>query len=191
MNPLRELLNQGQSVWLDFISRQLIRSGELKRLVEEDGLRGVTSNPTIFEKAIGGSADYDDSLREMLAQDRKTPVGQLYERIAIEDIQAAADVLRPVYDQTSGADGYVSLEVSPHLARDTQATIAEAKRLNSSVGRPNVMIKVPATRRGNSGYRGAHCRRGQCKYHIDVFAGALRGGGARLHQRPGALRRSG
>jgi transaldolase / glucose-6-phosphate isomerase len=148
MNPLRELLNQGQSVWLDFISRQLIRSGELKRFVEEDGLRGVTSNPTIFEKAIGGSADYDDSLREMLAQDRKTPVGQLYERIAIQDIQAAADVLRPVYDQTSGADGYVSLEVSPHLARDTQATIAEAKRLNSSVDRPNVMIKVPATPEG-------------------------------------------
>ena len=148
MNPLRELLNQGQSVWLDFISRQLIRSGELKRLVEEDGLRGVTSNPTIFEKAIGGSADYDDSLREMLAKDRKTPVGQLYERVAIEDIQAAADVLRPVYDETSAADGYVSLEVSPHLARDTQATIAEAKRLNSSVDRPNVMIKVPATAEG-------------------------------------------
>jgi transaldolase/glucose-6-phosphate isomerase len=148
MNPLRELLNQDQSLWLDFISRQLIRSGELKRLVEEDGLRGVTSNPTIFEKAIGGSADYDESLREMLAQDRTTPVGQLYERIAIEDIQAAADVLRPVYDQTSGADGYVSLEVSPHLARDTQATIAEAKRLNGSVGRPNVMIKVPATAEG-------------------------------------------
>ncbi|HEX6175330.1 MAG TPA: transaldolase family protein, partial [Candidatus Binatia bacterium] len=148
MNPLRELLNQGQSVWLDFISRQLIRSGELKRLVEEDGLRGVTSNPTIFEKAIGGSADYDESLREMLAQDRKTPVGQLYEQIAIQDIQAAADVLRPVYDQTSGADGYVSLEVSPHLARDTQATIAEAKRLKASVDRPNLMIKVPATREG-------------------------------------------
>ena len=114
--------------------------------MEEDGLRGVTQSDNL--RAIGGSADYDDSLKEMLAQDRKTPVGQLYERIAIEDIQAAADVLRPVYDQTSGADGYVSLEVSPHLARDTQATIAEAKRLNSSVGRPNVMIKVPATREG-------------------------------------------
>jgi transaldolase/glucose-6-phosphate isomerase len=148
MNPLKELLNQGQSVWLDFISRQVIQSGELKRLVEEDGLRGVTSNPTIFEKAIGGSADYDESLREMLAQDRKTPVGQLYERVAIQDIQAAADVLRPVYDQTSGADGYVSLEVSPHLARDTQATIAEAKRLKASVDRPNLMIKVPATPEG-------------------------------------------
>jgi transaldolase/glucose-6-phosphate isomerase len=148
MNPLRELLNQGQSVWLDFISRQLIRSGELKRLVEEDGLRGVTSNPTIFEKAIGGSADYDDSLKEMLAQDRKTPVGRLYEQVAIQDIQTAADVLRPVYDQTSGADGYVSLEVSPHLARDTHATIAEAKRLKASVDRPNLMIKVPATPEG-------------------------------------------
>src|ERR671915_449151 len=101
MNPLRELLNQGQSVWLDFISRQLIRSGELKRLVEEDGLRGVTSNPTIFEKAIGGSADYDDTLGEMLASDSQTPVGHLYERVTIEDIQSAADVLRPVYDETS------------------------------------------------------------------------------------------
>ena len=148
MNPLKELLNHGQSVWLDFISRQLIRSGELKRLLEEDGLRGVTSNPTIFEKAIGGSADYDDTLREMLAANPKTPVGQLYERVAIEDIQAAADVLRPVYDETGGDDGYVSLEVSPHLARDTEATIAEAKRLNASVNRPNVMIKVPATAEG-------------------------------------------
>jgi transaldolase/glucose-6-phosphate isomerase len=148
MNPLKELLNQGQSVWLDFISRQLIRSGELKRLVEEDGLRGVTSNPTIFEKAIGGSSDYDDTLRETLARDPKTSVGLLYERVAIEDIQAAADVLRPLYDQTDGADGYVSLEVSPHLADETQATIAEAKRLHNSVDRPNVMIKVPATRAG-------------------------------------------
>jgi transaldolase / glucose-6-phosphate isomerase len=148
MNPLKELLNHGQSVWLDFISRQLIRSGELKRLVEEDALRGVTSNPTIFEKAIGGSSDYDDTLREMLARDPKTSVGVLYERVAIEDIQAAADVLRPVYDQSGADDGYVSLEVSPHLARDTQATIAEAKRLNASVNRPNVMIKVPATTAG-------------------------------------------
>jgi transaldolase/glucose-6-phosphate isomerase len=148
MNPLRELMNQAQSIWLDFISRQLICSGELKRLVEEDGLRGVTSNPTIFEKAIGGSADYDDTLGEMLASDSQTPIGQLYERVAIEDIQSAADVLRPVYDETSAADGYVSLEVSPHLARDTQGTIAEAKRLNASVNRPNVMIKVPATPEG-------------------------------------------
>jgi transaldolase/glucose-6-phosphate isomerase len=148
MNPLKELQAHGQSVWLDTISRSLLRGGELKRLVEEDGLRGVTSNPTIFEKAIGGSADYDDALREMLAKDPKTPVGQLYEPLAIADIQTAADVLRPVYEETGGADGYVSLEVSPHLARDTQRTIAEAKRLKAAVDRPNVMIKVPATPQG-------------------------------------------
>ncbi|MPZ77598.1 MAG: bifunctional transaldolase/phosoglucose isomerase [Deltaproteobacteria bacterium] len=148
MNPLRELLNEDQSVWLDYISRQLIRGGELKRLVDEDGLHGVTSNPTIFDKAIGGSTDYDDTLREMLANDPKIPVGQLYERVAIEDIQTAADVLRPVYEETGGADGYVSLEVSPHLAHDTQGTIAEAKRLRGAVDRPNLMIKVPATPEG-------------------------------------------
>ena len=145
MNPLRELLNHGQSVWLDFISRQLIRSGELnvwwKRTV-------CAGSPVIRQSSRKQSA---------AAPITMTPAGNagagsqdsgwaLYERVAIEDIQAAADVLRPVYDQTSGADGYVSLEVSPHLARDTQATIAEAKRLNSSVNRPNVMIKVPATR---------------------------------------------
>jgi transaldolase len=148
MNPLKELLAQGQSVWLDYIRRDLIRTGELKRLVEEDGIRGVTSNPTIFEKAIAGSTDYDDALRALLAKDAKTDVGDLYERLAIEDIQMAADVLRAVYDETNGADGYVSFEVSPHLAHDTQATINEAKRLRAAVGRPNIMIKVPATPEG-------------------------------------------
>jgi transaldolase len=148
MNPLKELLAQGQSVWLDYIRRDLIRTGELKRLVEENGIRGVTSNPTIFEKAIAGSTDYDDALRALLAKDPKTDVGALYERLAIEDIQMAADVLRAVYDETNGADGYVSFEVSPHLAHDTQATINEAKRLRAAVGRPNIMIKVPATPEG-------------------------------------------
>ena len=148
MNPLKELLAQGQSVWLDYIRRDLIRTGELKRLVEEDGIRGVTSNPTIFEKAITGSTDYDDALRALLAKDPKTDVAALYERLAIEDIQMAADVLRGVYDETGGADGYVSFEVSPHLAHDTQATINEAKRLRAAVDRPNVMIKVPATPEG-------------------------------------------
>jgi transaldolase len=148
MNPLKELRELGQSVWLDYIRRDLIRSGELKRLVEEDGIRGVTSNPTIFEKAITGSTDYDDALRAHLAKDPKTDVGKLYERLAIEDIQMAADVLRAVYDNTGGADGYVSFEVSPHLAHDTQATISEAKRLRAAVDRPNVMIKVPATPEG-------------------------------------------
>jgi transaldolase len=148
MNPLKELLAQGQSVWLDYIRRDLIRTGELKRLVEEDGVRGVTSNPTIFEKAIDGSTDYDDVLRALLAKDPKADVRNLYERLAIEDIQMAADVLRAVYDETNGADGYVSFEVSPHLAHDTQATISEAKRLRAAVARPNVMIKVPGTAEG-------------------------------------------
>ncbi len=148
MNPLKELLVQGQSVWLDYIRRDLIRTGELKRLVEEDGIRGVTSNPTIFEKAIAGSTDYDDTLRALLTKDSKTDVGNLYEGLAIEDIQMAADVLRVVYDETGGADGYVSFEVSPHLAHDTQGTIKEAKRLRAAVERPNVMIKVPATPEG-------------------------------------------
>jgi transaldolase len=148
MNPLKELLAQGQSVWLDYIRRDLIRTGELKRLVEEDGIRGVTSNPTIFEKAIAGSTDYDDALRALLAKDPKTDVRNLYERLAIEDIQMAADVLRSVYDETGAADGYVSFEVSPHLAHDTRATINEAKRLRAAVDRPNVMIKVPATPEG-------------------------------------------
>jgi transaldolase len=148
MNPLKELAAQGQSIWLDYIRRSLILSGELKRMVDEDGLKGVTSNPTIFEKAIAGSADYDETLRAMLAKDPNLEVGKLYEPLAIEDIQMAADVLRSVYDATNGDDGYVSLEVSPHLAHDTEATIQEAKRLRAAVNRPNVMIKVPGTPEG-------------------------------------------
>ncbi len=148
MNPLKELGEQGQSIWLDYIRRNLILSGELKRMVEEDGIRGVTSNPTIFEKAIAGSTDYDDALRIMLVRDGKADGEKLYEPLAIEDIQMAADVLRSVYDASNGDDGYVSLEVSPHLAHDTQATISEAKRLRAAVDRPNLMIKVPATPAG-------------------------------------------
>ena len=117
-------------------------------LVEEDGLRGVTSNPTIFDKAISGSTDYDMALRALLAADPQAPVGNLYEALAIEDIQMTADVLRPVYDATHGDDGYVSFEVSPRLAHDTERTINEAKRLRAAVDRPNVMIKVPATPAG-------------------------------------------
>jgi transaldolase / glucose-6-phosphate isomerase len=148
MNTLKELTTQGQSIWLDYIRRSLILSGELKRMVDEDGLKGVTSNPTIFEKAIAGSADYNETLRAMLAKDPNLDVGKLYEPLAIEDIQMAADVLRSVYDATNGDDGYVSLEVSPHLAHDTEATIQEAKRLRAAVNRPNVMIKVPGTPEG-------------------------------------------
>jgi transaldolase/glucose-6-phosphate isomerase len=148
MNPLLKLAERGQAVWLDYIRRQLLTSGELARLVREDGLRGVTSNPTIFEKAISGSTDYDADLRASLARDPRIPVMELYETLAIADIQMAADVLRPVFDQTGGGDGYVSLEVSPHLARDQEGTIAEAQRLWRAVSRPNLMIKVPATPAG-------------------------------------------
>ena len=148
MAHLKELLAQGQSVWLDYISRQLLRSGGLKRMVEEDGIRGVTSNPTIFEKSMAGSGDYDDAFRELLAQDPHMEIGRIYEPMAIADIQAAADALHSVYEETGGDDGYVSLEVSPHLAHDTQGTVAEARRLRSKVGRENVMIKVPATPEG-------------------------------------------
>jgi transaldolase len=108
MNPLKQLAEQGQSIWLDYIRRSLLINGDLKRLVAEDGIRGVTSNPTIFEKAIAGSSDYDEALRALLAKDPQAPTGKLYEPLAIEDIQMAADLLRPVYDATRGDDGYVA-----------------------------------------------------------------------------------
>jgi transaldolase len=142
---LHRLQALGQSVWLDFISRDLIQSGELQRLVDQ-GLLGMTSNPTIFAKAITGSGDYDAQLREE-ARAGKSPA-RIFEALAIRDIQAAADVLRPVYDDLDGADGFVSLEVSPHLANDTEGTIAEAERLWRAAGRPNVLIKIPGTEAG-------------------------------------------
>jgi transaldolase/glucose-6-phosphate isomerase len=146
-NPLASLHDYGQAAWLDFLARGFIAEGGLKKLVEEDGLTGVTSNPSIFEKAIAGSAEYDSSLKEILSE-RDFDVMALYERLAIEDIRHAADVLRPVFEATKRADGYVSLEVSPYLAMSTQATVAEARRLWREVARENVMIKVPATSAG-------------------------------------------
>lgn len=148
MNPLRELAEQSQSIWLDYIRRTLMTGGELNRLIEEDGLRGMTSNPTIFEKAIAGSVDYDESLRKILDGDPHLDIKSMYEALAIEDIQMATDIMRPLYDASRGDDGYVSLEVSPRLANDTDKTIAEAKRLWQAVDRPNLMIKVPATPAG-------------------------------------------
>ena len=145
-NPLLELKELGQSVWLDYIRRNLITSGELKRLIDQDGLCGITSNPSIFEKAIAGSTDYADILEKLRAQNLSA--GDIFERIAVRDIQDAADMLRPVYDATHRRDGYVSLEVSPTLARNTQGTIEEARRLWKSVGRENIMIKVPGTEEG-------------------------------------------
>ena len=147
MNPLKELGEFGQSVWLDFIQRKLLTGGELKRMVEEDGLKGVTSNPAIFEKAIADSDDYDDVIAE-LGGDGSADPKAVYEAIATRDIQDAADVLRPVYDETERRDGYVSLEVSPYLAHDTEATVAEARRLWNTVSRDNLLIKVPGTPEG-------------------------------------------
>ncbi len=146
-NPCKELLSYGQSIWLDYIRRNLITSGELKRLIEEDGVRGMTSNPAIFEKAIVGSTDYTDFL-ESLNNRPELDAKRRYELLAIRDIQDAADLLKPVYEESNWRDGYVSLEVSPHLARHTQGTIEEARRLWKEVGRPNVMIKVPGTAEG-------------------------------------------
>ena len=146
-NPLRELLNYGQSMWLDYIRRDLFTSGKLKQLITEDGLRGMTSNPAIFEKAIGDSALYDDFLKSLASRSDLDTTAR-YEQIAIRDIQDAADALRPVYEESKFRDGYVSLEVSPYLARKTQETIDEARRLWKAVQRENVMIKVPGTAEG-------------------------------------------
>ncbi len=142
---LEELRQAGQSPWIDFIQRELIASGGLKDLIEK-GITGVTANPTIFERAISGNTDYDEAVREMVA--RGASPGEIYEGLIVEDIRTTADVLRPIYDATDGADGYVSIEVSPRLAYDTHATIEEARKFFSTIGRPNVLIKVPATNEG-------------------------------------------
>lgn len=147
MNPVKALTTHGQAIWLDFLARGFIANGELKALVDSDGVRGVTSNPSIFEKAIGGSDEYDGAVSALL-KERDRPVGDLYEALAVEDIQRAADALHSVYAALKGTDGYVSLEVSPYLARDTEGTIAEAQRLWKDVGRANLMVKVPGTREG-------------------------------------------
>lgn len=147
MTKFEEIHAAGTSVWFDYIRRDLLENGELADLVSE-GIRGVTSNPSIFQKAIAESAEYDDDIAAALEANPDRSVNDLYESFAIQDIRAAADVLRPVYDESSGGDGYVSLEVSPLLASDTAATVAEARRLWSAVDRPNVLIKVPATEEG-------------------------------------------
>ena len=145
-NPLLDIQAYGQSIWQDFISRDVIRTGALRRRIEEEGLRGVTSNPAIFNEAIGGSPDYDDDIRE-LARQGKSSV-QIYETLTVRDVGDAADLLRPLYDKSEGRHGFVSLEVNPHLARDIDGTLSEARHLWQTVDRPNVMIKVPATREG-------------------------------------------
>ena len=145
-NYLKQLGKLGQSVWLDYIRRDLIAGGELKRLINEDGLRGMTSNPAIFEKAIAGSHEYDSDIRAMALEGKDCH--SIYAALSQRDVQDAADEFRSVYDATDGQDGYVSLEVNPHLAHDTEGTVAEARSLWNVLNRPNVLIKVPATTEG-------------------------------------------
>lgn len=148
MNPLKSLQDYEQSFWLDYIRRSLITGGELERLVKEDGLRGVTSNPTIFQKAIAGSSDYDQSLKDLINSDPHMDARGLFEKLAVVDIQKAADILRTIYDETDGADGFVCIELSPDLAHYSQGSIKEARRIWKEIDRPNIMVKVPATTEG-------------------------------------------
>ncbi|MSQ27264.1 MAG: transaldolase [Dehalococcoidia bacterium] len=148
MNPLQQLHQHGQSVWLDYISRELLTGGGLRRLIEEDGLRGMTSNPSIFQKAITTGSAYDDAVRRFLGANPRADSEAVYEELAVEDIRMAADQLRPVYDGSGGADGFVSLELSPRLARATGSSIEQGRRLWKTVDRPNLMLKVPATAEG-------------------------------------------
>src|ERR1700676_181307 len=147
MNPVKALENHGQAVWLDFLARGFVARGDLQKLIDTDGVKGVTSNPSIFDKAIGSADEYDGPIGGALKKGDR-PVAELFEQLAVEDIQHAADVLRPVYDRLKGQDGFVSLEVSPYLAMDTEGTIAEAERLWNDVRRKNLMVKVPATPEG-------------------------------------------
>src|SRR5436305_8116685 len=145
-NPLFELYEAGTSVWLDYISRSLMTSGALKRMIEEDAVVGMTSNPTIFEKAISASSDYDEALKRLIGGGK--PDEDVMLSLIVEDIQMAADVLKPVYDQTRHKDGYVSIEVLPRVANDMKGTIDMAHDLFGRVGRPNILVKIPATDEG-------------------------------------------
>src|ERR1700722_11282711 len=146
MNPLQQLHALGQSVWLDYIHRDLITSGNLRRLIENDALTGMTSNPAIFEKAFADSQQYNNDISKLASAGKDD--AQIYEALSQRDVQSAADEFRSVHDASKGVDGYVSLEVNPHLAHDAAGTVAEARRLWSALNRPNVMIKVPATEEG-------------------------------------------
>ncbi|HYY76267.1 MAG TPA: transaldolase, partial [Gaiellaceae bacterium] len=145
-SPLHELSEHGQSVWIDFLSRDMLRSGELERMMREDAVVGVTSNPTIFQKAISAGDAYDDQLREVLREERDAK--EIFIRLASKDVGDALDILRRVWDEGGGRDGYVSIEVDPNLAYDTEATLAEAKRLHQLIDRPNLFVKIPATKEG-------------------------------------------
>ncbi|MDA8272085.1 MAG: transaldolase, partial [Actinomycetota bacterium] len=157
-NPIFDALAIGQSIWYDNVRRSLISSGQLTRMVSEDGLRGVTSNPSIFDKAIAGSIDYEEALAD-IRQRRNLDARLAYEELAFADISAAADILHTVYDASSRQDGYVSIEVPPYLAHDASGTVKEAARIWEAIDRPNLMVKVPATAEGIVAFR-ALIRRG-------------------------------
>jgi transaldolase len=148
MNPLREVEALGQAIWLDYMRRDLITSGKLQQLIDEDGISGITSNPTIFEKAIPSDSEYDSAIQKVLTTSPDIDCATLFEQIEGDDIRMAADTLRPVYDRTNGDDGFVSIEVNPHLAYDAKHSVLEARRLWNEVGRPNLMVKIPATVEG-------------------------------------------
>jgi len=146
MNNVKSIHDLGQSIWLDFFDRELMDSGKLQQLIDEDGLTGITSNPSIFEKAVDSSSDYDEDIRTLAAEGKNNE--EIFFGFAVNDIQRAADILKPVYDKAKGTDGFVSLEVSPHLANDSQGTINQARQLWKAVDRKNVMIKIPGTKEG-------------------------------------------
>ena len=146
MNKVKSIHDLGQSIWLDFFDRELMNSGKLQQLIDEDGLAGITSNPSIFEKAVDSSSDYDEDIRQLASEGKSNE--EIFFGFAVNDIQRAADILKPVFDKAKGTDGFVSLEVSPHLANDTQGTISQARQLWKAVNRQNVMIKIPGTREG-------------------------------------------
>lgn len=170
MNPLNKLPEHGQSIWLDLLDREIMDSGKLKKLIEEDDLRGLTSNPSIFEKAITGSSDYDKDIWKL----SKTPMADadIFFEMAIADIQRAADIFKPVFDKTDGTDGFVSLEVSPYLARDTDGTIAQVRDLWKRVDRKNVMIKIPGTAQGLPAIR--ECLREGMNVNVTLLFGLPR-----------------
>jgi len=169
-NPLRKLGSLGQCVWLDYIDRDLIRTGGLTELIEEDGVNGVTSNPAIFQKAISQSDVYDHDISRLVAEGKAAP--EVYEALAVRDVRDAADLLRPAYDGSQGRYGFVSLEVNPHLARDTEGTIEEARRLWNRVDRPNILIKIPGTAEGLPAVR--QCLREGINVNITLLFGLAR-----------------
>jgi transaldolase/transaldolase/glucose-6-phosphate isomerase len=146
MNKVKSIHDLGQSIWLDFFDREIMNNGSLQKLIDDDGLSGITSNPAIFEKAVSSSADYDEDVRELAGEDKNNE--DIFFGFAVSDIKQAADILKPIYDKSNGRDGFVSLEVSPFLANDTEGTIKQARQLWKEVGRENVMIKIPGTAEG-------------------------------------------